>query len=175
MGQVDGKALAAVAAGSVFTYAGIKGYSIPKAIQNIVQGQPPGQQTQAYPITGTAAPGGSDGGSAPGGVGSAGNPAGGSAAANQALGKRLAAAYGWDTGAQWNSLNNIVMSESGWNADAANPTSDARGIAQKITGWGPDYQEGNAAQQIHWLLTYIRGRYGDPVAAWQFHLIHGWY
>ena len=25
------------------------------------------------------------------------------------------------------------------------------------------------------MFDYIRGRYGDPVRAWQWHLSHGWY
>jgi len=61
---------------------------------------------------------------------------------------------------------NLVMGESGWNANAANPTSNARGIAQNIQGWGPNYQPGNAAQQIGWMINYIKQRYGTPSNAW---------
>jgi len=102
-------------------------------------------------------------------------PSGGSDAQNAALGQSMAAAYGWNSGSQWEALNNIVMAESGWNDEAANPSSDARGIAQNINGWSQTYQEGNAAQQIAWLLSYIKERYGDPETAWAFHLANGWY
>lgn len=51
--QIDGLALGTIAAGSLFTYAGIKGYSIPHAIQALVQGQPPSTGGPANPITGT--------------------------------------------------------------------------------------------------------------------------
>lgn len=99
----------------------------------------------------------------------------GSAAANKAMGMLMAAPYGWSTGAEWTALNNLVMSESGWNASAANPSSNARGIAQNINGWSASYQQGNAPQQIAWLLKYIKSRYGDPIKAWNFHLANNWY
>lgn len=54
--QVDGIALGAVFAGSVFAYAGITGRSIPHAIQAIVQGKSPKTAPQDQPITGGAAP-----------------------------------------------------------------------------------------------------------------------
>lgn len=54
MGRVDGISLGAVAAGAVFTYAGLKGYSIPHTIQDIVTGKSPAGQDQAAPITGAA-------------------------------------------------------------------------------------------------------------------------
>jgi hypothetical protein len=87
----------------------------------------------------------------------------------------MAAAYGWDSGAEWTALNDVAMEESGWDANAANPSSDARGIAQNINGWSSNYQQGNAAQQIAWMLAYIKQRYGDPIAAQQFHLANNWY
>jgi len=86
----------------------------------------------------------------------------------------MVAAAGW-TGAQWIAFNNIVMAESGWSATIKNPTSTASGIAQNINGFGPGYQYGNAAQQIAWMIQYIRTRYGDPIKAWQFHLANGSY
>jgi cell wall-associated NlpC family hydrolase len=43
-------ALGAIAAGSVFTYAGIKGLSIPDAVQGIVQGRSPATLPQKYAI-----------------------------------------------------------------------------------------------------------------------------
>lgn len=86
--------------------------------------------------------------------------------ANEALANQMAASgYGW-TGGQLTCLDELWTEESGFSAYAANPTSDARGIAQKITGWSADYQPGNASQQVSWGLKYIAGRYGTPCAAW---------
>lgn len=82
--------------------------------------------------------------------------------------------YGW-TGQQAACLNYVWTRESGWSATAANSTSDARGIAQKITGWSGDYQPGNATEQIAWGLAYIQGRYGTPCAAWAHEQAYGWY
>ena len=50
-GEIDGLALGTLFAGSLFTYAGIKGYSIPHALQSLVSGQAPGSGGQQYPIT----------------------------------------------------------------------------------------------------------------------------
>ena len=96
---------------------------------------------------------------------------------NEALANCMAASgYGW-TGPQTTCLDDLWNNESGFDAYAANSTSDARGIPQKITGWSADYQPGNARQQITWGLDYIRGRYGTPCAAWNFEISHvpNWY
>jgi len=92
------------------------------------------------------------------------------------LGYQMAAQqpYGW-TGQQAQCLNYVWTRESGWSATAANSTSDARGIAQKITGWSPDYQPGDATEQIAWGLAYIKGRYGTPCVAWAHEQAAGWY
>lgn len=103
------------------------------------------------------------------------NPGGNSTKQNQALGKQLAARYGWHEGPEWAAFNELVMRESGWNAHAANPTSSARGIAQNIKGYSEDYQEGNAEQQINWMLDYVKDRYGSPSAAIAFHDRKNWY
>jgi hypothetical protein len=87
-----------------------------------------------------------------------------------------ASRYGW-TGAQATCLDDLWIHESGFDAYAANPSSDARGIPQNIDGWSADYQPGNASQQIAWGLNYISGRYGNPCAAWAFEMSHvpNWY
>lgn len=57
-GALDGVGLAAIGVGALFMYAGIKGYSIPQTVQNVVQGVSPAKQIQALPIgipTGTGA------------------------------------------------------------------------------------------------------------------------
>jgi hypothetical protein len=170
---VNGVALGAVAAGAVFVFASVKGKSVLASVQAVVAGRSPATAAAANPITpAPVAAGAAAGGTV---TPAGGSPSGGSNAANAALGRMMAAAYGWAAGAEWTALNNLVMSESGWDANAANPASDARGIAQKISGWSADYQAGNAAQQIAWLLAYVKSRYGDPVAAWNFHLANNYY
>lgn len=87
---------------------------------------------------------------------------------------QIAAEHGWGSGAEWSALSKIIQSESGWNPNAANPSSSARGLFQKMTSiHGP--LEKTVAGQAAWGLGYIRSRYGDPVKAWKFHLDHGWY
>lgn len=96
---------------------------------------------------------------------------------NEALANSMAASgYGW-TGGQATCLDELWNEESGFNAYAANPTSDARGIPQNINGWSSDYQPGNAREQITWGLQYINGRYRTPCAAWTFEISHdpNWY
>jgi hypothetical protein len=170
--KVDGVAVASMSVGVLFVYAGVKGYSIPQTVQSLVSGKSPAGQAQTTPVgtpvvTLTSPAGGSI-------TSKGGNPSG-TDAQNQALGRKMAVAYGWSTGDEWTALNNIAMAESGWSDTIVNPSSGAAGIAQKISGWSSDYQEGNAPQQLHWFLNYIKGRYGDPIAAWKFHLIHDWY
>lgn len=135
----------------------------------------PGQVAQAQ-----GAPSGATGGSQ-------GDPQGGTQQQNQALGKSMAAAqpYNW-TGDQWTALNNIVMSESGWDTTIDNGGGHgykggnvAYGIPQALPGSkmaanGADWQT-NPRTQIAWMLGYIRSTYGTPVNAWNFHLAHGWY
>lgn len=65
--KVDGVALAAVAAGAIFLYSGVKGVSVLKSLQNFVRGQAPGTGQAAvnfnpavggiYPTPSGAAPG----------------------------------------------------------------------------------------------------------------------
>ena len=94
---------------------------------------------------------------------------------NEALANSMAASgYGW-TGSQATCLDELWTRESGFDAYAANPTSDARGIAQNINGWSADYQPGNASQQIAWGLSYVAGRYGSPCGAWSHEEAMSWY
>lgn len=86
----------------------------------------------------------------------------------------LAFTRGWGSGAQWNALDWLVNKESGWNPNAANPTSSARGLFQKMTSiHGP--VESTALGQAKWGLDYIAKRYGNPIKAMQFHKSHGYY
>lgn len=93
---------------------------------------------------------------------------------NRALGAQLAANRGW-TGEQWTCLERLWTRESGWNHQAANPISSARGIPQAMMSVHfPDWPHGPNAQnylnnpgvQIEWGLNYIAGRYGSPCGAW---------
>jgi hypothetical protein len=85
----------------------------------------------------------------------------------------LLAKRGW-TGAQWDAFDRLIQKESSWNPNAANPTSSARGLGQKMTSiHGP--LEDSVEGQLGWVMNYIAGRYGDPVKALQFHLAHNWY
>lgn len=80
--------------------------------------------------------------------------------------RSVAARYGWDSGAQWNALYNLIQGESSWNPNAANGSSSARGLFQKMTSLhGP--VEPTAAGQAEWGLPYIRDAYGDPVTAYR--------
>lgn len=89
--------------------------------------------------------------------------------------------FGWDAG-ELAALTTLWNKESGnpkaqditWNPAAANPTSSARGIAQKMTSIHGAI-EPTAEGQIDWGLQYIAGRYGSPSKALAFHLRNGWY
>jgi phage-related protein len=82
--------------------------------------------------------------------------------------RQVAARFGWDREPFWGAIMRLVQKESGWNPGAANPTSSARGLFQKMTSIHGGV-EPTPAGQAAWGLNYIRGRYGDPVRALQFH------
>lgn len=90
--------------------------------------------------------------------------------------RKVAEGFGWGdvNGNQWRSLNELIRRESSWNPNAANPSSSARGLFQKMTSvHGP--LEGTVAGQAGWGLNYIRSRYGNPQAAINHHDRRGWY
>lgn len=171
-----GTVYAVGAAGLLLVWSSVSNKGFLVSLRDLMQGtQPTAGPSQPFlsATSGTAATSGSTSGSV---QSQGGNPQDGSVRAqNQALGKSMAAAYGWNAGDEWTALNNVAMRESGWDANAANPTSDARGIAQNINGWSSNYQPGNAAQQIAWMLSYIKQRYGDPKVAWAHEISSGWY
>lgn len=79
--------------------------------------------------------------------------------------KNVAAKYGWAGGTEWTALYNLIQGESSWNPNAANPTSSARGLFQKLTKLhGP--LESTIEGQAEWGLNYIRSKYGDPINAY---------
>jgi hypothetical protein len=71
----------------------------------------------------------------------------------------------------WQALGN---QESGWNAYAVNASSGAYGIGQSL-GHGHPYNLGDYKTQVIWMANYIKGRYGNPVAAEQHELANRWY
>jgi colicin import membrane protein len=164
---IPGVPLALVAGGAVLVYSGVENRPVADIFRGLARGQAPAPGPGGAVATLTSPAGGT--------ITSQGGQPAGSGAANQALGRVLAAPYGWAAGAEWTALNNIAMAESGWSDTVVNPASGAAGIAQNIAGFGPGYESGNATQQIMWLLAYIKSRYGDPIAAWQFHLANGYY
>lgn len=94
------------------------------------------------------------------------------------IGQQLAAARGWG-GSEWTCLESLWERESGWNYQAANPTSSAYGIPQALPGSkmasaGSDWAS-NPATQIKWGLGYIADRYGTPCGAWGHSESVGWY
>lgn len=172
--SLDGVALASIGAGALFLYAGIRGKSIPAALQAIVQGKSPASVPQSAPIsetsgdqTGAAAGTSVSGVNIPAGI--AAGTTGGSNSANKILGELMAAGYGW-TGTQWDFLESGWEEESGWSTTAANSPSDpyngAYGIPQanpgtKMASAGADWKT-SAATQIAWGLAYIKATYGSP-------------
>ncbi|WP_454859960.1 aggregation-promoting factor C-terminal-like domain-containing protein [Promicromonospora soli] len=94
------------------------------------------------------------------------------------IGQQMAAARGW-TGEEWTCLELLWERESGWNYQAANPSSGAYGIPQALPGSkmgsaGSDWAT-NPATQIEWGLGYIADRYGTPCGAWGHSESVGWY
>jgi hypothetical protein len=91
----------------------------------------------------------------------------------QQIMQNMAKEWGW-SGPQWDALVKLIMKESGFNPNAANPSSSARGLFQKMTSiHGP--LENTIEGQILWGFNYIRQRYGNPINALNFHLSHNWY
>jgi TP901 family phage tail tape measure protein len=90
---------------------------------------------------------------------------GGSPSAARAIVQRMAAQRGW-TGGEWDALDRLVQGESGWNPNAANPTSSARGLFQKMTSLhGP--VEPTVEGQAKWGFDYIDDAYGSPSNAYR--------
>src|SRR5437868_4085726 len=107
-------ALVAAGTGALFLWSGIKGGSGTRSLRSLLSAKPHLDSTVANPVTGST-PGGAV---TPAG----GGPSAVSSQANQATGRLMAASYGWGAGQEWTALNNVVMSESGWNSSAQNPT-----------------------------------------------------
>jgi hypothetical protein len=97
---------------------------------------------------------------------------------NRAIGCALLlqAGFGLD---QMPCLDRLWTRESGWNPLSNNASSGAYGIPQALPGdkmkvYGADWQT-NPVPQINWGLSYIKGRYGTPCAAWAHSEATNWY
>jgi TP901 family phage tail tape measure protein len=121
-------------------------------------------------MTGQSSAGGSGGG-----LGSVKGATTRSARVAQAYAASLLAQYGWSQ-SMMAPLRSLWNEESGWSAFAVNAASGAYGIPQAL-GHGHPYALGDYKNQIIWGLNYIKGRYGNPAAAWAFETSHtpNWY
>ncbi len=112
-------------------------------------------------------------------TGSAPSGAAMSVSGNVATGQRLAAAYGWGSGAQWTCLDELWTRESGWQLVWNTGGSGAYGIPQalpasKMASAGADYMT-DPATEIRWGLGYISATYGTPCGAWAHEEADSWY
>ncbi|WP_167197919.1 phage tail tape measure protein [Brevibacterium pigmentatum] len=86
--------------------------------------------------------------------------------------RKIAEQMGW--GKYWGDIDWLVNKESSWNPNAANPSSSARGLFQKMTSLhGP--VEDTVEGQARWGLNYIKSTYGNPAAARAHHQRSNWY
>lgn len=84
-------------------------------------------------------------------------------------------ARGWSE-SDFTALVQLWNHESGWNPNALNPSSGARGIAQCNPSGGQSCPAlGDWQGQIQWGLSYIAGRYSSPSGAWSFWSANRWY
>jgi hypothetical protein len=89
----------------------------------------------------------------------------------------FAAGFGFDQMSPC--LEKLWDKESHWTTTAKNRSSGAYGIAQalppsKMSSIASDWSW-NAETQIKWGLSYIKGRYKTPCAAWSHSQSTGWY
>lgn len=95
---------------------------------------------------------------------------------NRQLVRRAAHQWGWDE--HWPSLRALVQQESSFNNLAQNPTSTAYGLFQFLDStWAGvgGHKTSDPWLQTKYGLRYIKDRYGNPTAAWNFHKNHNWY
>lgn len=189
---LSGIAVAEIGVGGLLVYSGVKGFTIADTFSYLAKGTTPAP-TEAINQSSAQAPASSSSVAA---SQSAAYKATGSKSAQQAL-NNAAAAYGWNTGAEWQALVNVEMREAGFDPSATNSSSGAYGLGQALghgTGAGTqgtvtnEYggygvsdavaqaaNSGDASAQAIWMCAYIRAVYGDPVAAWQHEQSQGWY
>jgi Transglycosylase SLT domain len=89
---------------------------------------------------------------------------------------RICQVFGCD---QWDAFYFIINKESTWNYLAINSSSGAGGLCQalpfsKMATAGSDYRT-NPNTQIDWCISYIQGRYRDPIGAKVFWNANNWF
>lgn len=165
MAKINGTAVACAAVGVAFVYTGAQGYSLLTGVANIVKGKSFSVDNPVSSLTDSS----TTGGTAAEGSDPAGINGGGTSSQNIVLGQKMAAQMGWK-GNEWLCLKTGWSEESNWSTTAANVPSDpynhAYGIPQanpgtKMASAGADWKT-NAATQIRWGLSYIKGTYGSP-------------
>jgi hypothetical protein len=159
--QIDGIALGAIAAGGLFAYAGIKGYSVPQALQNLVKGQAPGAGQAASPITG-AAPAASTGGF---GTNAQGPTSGSEQSWIQTFLMNIGAPA---TAANTASMADWIARETPWPPVAANNPLNTTWPASGATDYnsvGVKNYPSAAAGMSATVATIESGRYGDILSA----------
>jgi hypothetical protein len=176
--------LIALSVGALFAYAGIRGYSIQKAAQNVIKGESP---SQAQDVAALVDPRYLDSGGGQAVSGSDG----------EKVLQKTAAQFGWGSGQQWQAFRQLAVSEnSTFNTHEKNPSTGALGIAQALGHGtsrtrgtlGNEYgnfglsdaqnkaaNSGDAGAQSLWMCHYIKATYGDPIKAWAFHQRNNWY
>lgn len=171
---VKGGYLLAAGGGVILVWSGLRGKSWSAVLRDIVSGQKPEMAKTTAAIVSAPQAAAAGGQVTPSTL-----PAGGSSAKNKAIGRALAAAYGWSTGAQWSALVALWTRESGWDNHIRNPSSGAYGIPQALPaskmGALANPPVSSAGAQIRWGLSYIKQRYGNPVNAEAHEQANGWY
>jgi hypothetical protein len=85
--------------------------------------------------------------------------------------KQVVRDQGWDVGAEWAALDQLVSHESSWNPTAQNPESTAYGLFQFLDQtWATvgGTKTSDPKLQAVYGERYIQQRYGDPASAWSF-------
>lgn len=82
-------------------------------------------------------------------------------------------------GSQFSCADALISKESGWNAQATNPSSGAYGLPQSLPGSkmasaGADWRT-NPATQLRWMKSYVDSSYGGICNAWLHSQNHNWY
>jgi hypothetical protein len=96
----------------------------------------------------------------------------------QAIAYSIMGSFGFPPATYFGCLQDLWERESNWRYDAENP-SGAYGIPQALPGdkmasAGADWQT-DPKTQIEWGLGYIKGKYGNPCAAWATEEADGYY
>jgi len=175
-------AVAYCVTGGLILFSGIRGATISDTVKSALSGNLNPAVTEN--VNFSAAPTGNSDAGATGTT--TGGKSSNSATENQNLAKKIIqsnpAYAGWDTGENWSSLVQLWTKESGWDATADNAQSGAYGIAQSlpatkypVAGQPPPAGKSDPGAQISWGLSYILGRYGNPVMAWAHEVANNWY